>query len=148
MATAGLSLVGFMDQSQAINHLLNACVFANLQPVALIAEWTAAKAKLGAPTPNAGAPDIQPIPAAHQQHIQQLLAQDVFQPPHGVLQGATVQVVEIDPLLALQFTIDNPRSNYHCASMSRPPTLAEMLPVCLPLTPQNENIQTFPGRNR
>lgn len=74
MPSPGESLVGFMDQIAAINHLSGHCVPQNPDPAALIAEWNAAQAQLGAAMPNAGNPDIQPIPAAHDPHIQQLLA--------------------------------------------------------------------------
>lgn len=59
MPTAGLSLVGFMDQQAALNHLTSACVLASITRADVIAEWNAAKGKLGAPIPNAGHPDIK-----------------------------------------------------------------------------------------
>src|SRR5258708_6142220 len=72
--TPGISMVGFMtDQQQAINHLRTACVPPVDTDAALIAEWQAAQAQLGAPIPNAGNPNIQPFPAAHQAHVQTLV---------------------------------------------------------------------------
>ena len=72
MPTPGLSLVGFMDQQQAINYFRAACIPADPTDVALIAEWNAAKARLGAPVADCGQPDILPIPPADQAYIQQL----------------------------------------------------------------------------
>ena len=54
-------------------------------------------------------------------------------------------MVEIDPLLAFQFTVDLERSQYHCASLSNPPTLEELLHLCLPLGQPNESITAVPG---
>jgi hypothetical protein len=152
MPTDGLSLVGFMDQTQAIHHLTNACVPANPDPAILVPEWAAAATQLGAATANAGNPNIQPIPAAGAPHIQQLIAQQPFQPavpplqPQGVLFGAAFQMVEIDPLLAFQFTVDIDRSNHHSGVFSAPPTLDELLHCCLPLAQTAEAITTVPGQ--
>lgn len=152
MPTDGLSLVGFMDQPQAVHHLTNACVPANPDPLVLAGEWTAAQARLGATTPSAGHPDIQAMPATGADHIQQLAGQPAFLPanpphrPQGVLHGATFQMVEIDPLLAFQFTVDITRSHHHVGAFSAPPTLDELLHCCLPLVQAAEAISTFPGQ--
>jgi hypothetical protein len=76
MPTPGLSLIGFMDQMHAIRYMQANCVIPNPDIATLTAEWTAARANLGAAFPNAGHPDIQPIPptAEAQTYIQQLLA--------------------------------------------------------------------------
>jgi hypothetical protein len=143
MPTPGLSLVGFMDQTQAINHLRTACVPADNSDAALISEWNAAQAKRGPSIANAGNPDIQPLPNAHP-HVQQLTA--ALQPILGTAWlGATLSLVEIDPLLAYQFTVDKPRAAHHCAALVRPPTLDELLQICLPLTPQSEALEIAQG---
>jgi hypothetical protein len=97
MPTPGLSLVGFLDQAEAIDHFLGAYVPPDSAPAALIAEWNTAKQRLGAPIPNAGYPNIQPLPAAQQAHAQQVLAHPIFQDPQW--QRASIQLVEIDPIL-------------------------------------------------
>ena len=137
MPTQGLSLVGFMDQAQALEHLSTACVPANPAPAALLVEWNAARAQLAAPFANAGQPAIQPIAAAGTAYIQQLAqVQWVAEAlaTHPSLQGCSFQMVEIDPLLAFQFTVDMARSAQHCAPMSSPPTLDQLLACCLPMT--------------
>jgi hypothetical protein len=74
MPSPGLSLVGFLDQPEAMNHFLAACVPQDSAPAALIAEWNIAKQKLGAPIPNAGYPNVQPLPEAQQAHPRQVLS--------------------------------------------------------------------------
>jgi hypothetical protein len=88
-----------MDREQAVHHLSKDCVPANPDPAALVREWTVAKGRLGAAIANAGRPDIRPIPAIHQNYIQQLSALPAFQAPKGTLLGVTFQMVEIEPLL-------------------------------------------------
>jgi hypothetical protein len=135
MPTNGLSLVGFMDQADALNHFKSACVSGNKNDAQLITDWQTARANLGAAFPNAGRPNIQAIPAAHQPYLQQLTQTLTPNPVFASLlnQGATFQLVEVDALLAFQFTVDTDRSNHHCGSISRPPTMDELLKLCLPL---------------
>src|SRR5262245_10977169 len=127
-----------MDQAQAIDHLRKACVPINDTDAALTAEWQAAKALLGPPVQNAGLPNMQPIPLTHQGHLTSLQqapwAAPLFQ---GAYAGVTFQMVEVDPLLSFQFSVDDGRSGHHCQGLSAPPTIDEMLPLCLPLTPPN-----------
>lgn len=136
MATPGLSLVGFMhNQQQAVSHLKIPCVPnpPNKSDTALAADWVAAQARLGAPFANAGQPSLQAIPITDP-HIQQLLAVSWAPSIHALLaQGATFQMVEIDPLLAFQFTVDTARAANHCGTLSHPPGRQEALNVGLPL---------------
>jgi hypothetical protein len=150
MPVPGLSLVGFMDQAAAHAHFINQCVCASNAPADLDAEWNAAKAKLGPASPNVGHPDIQPIPAANVAHINQL--QNGAWVGHlfaagGALHGAQFALVEIDPLLAFQFTIGDGRSRHHGATLPWCPSVDMLLPVCLPLAPQTENFHTFNSPN-
>ena len=57
------------------------------------------------------------------------------------------QMVEIEPLLAYQLTVDVARSNDHGSSASNPPLEQELLDICLPIAPvqENLNISTAPG---
>src|SRR5271169_4359159 len=138
MPSPGLSLVGFIaDQQIAHNHLLRACIPTNTDPVALDAEWNAARARRGAAIPYAGHPDVQPLPAVQQTHAAQVLAHPIFQADWN---GATIQMVEIGPLLAHQMFVDSNRSGHHCNTLSKPPTLDEMMHCCLPLTVQTEQL--------
>lgn len=146
MPTRGLSLVGFMDQAQAIAHLQRACVPVNPDPAVLAAEWVTAQANLGAAFPGAGIPAILSIPAAQAAYITALQTgpnwATVFA-NHPSVQGATFSLVEIEKLLAFQFTVDLDRSNHHAGSLTHPPTLDELLNMCLPQAYQHDEIMNF-----
>ncbi|MGC2224381.1 MAG: hypothetical protein WA624_19535 [Methylocella sp.] len=126
--------MGFMDQAEALNHLKIACVNGNKSDPQLIADWQTARGNLGAAFPNAGRPNIQAIPAAHQPYVQQLIQLLTPNPIFASIlgQGATFQLVEIDALLAFQFVVDTDRSNAHCQNLSPPPTMDELLNLCVP----------------
>jgi hypothetical protein len=135
MPTAGLSLVGFMDEPQAIQHLQTACIPANPSQAALVAEWNAAKTKLGDLIAKAGNPEILDIPAAHAAHMQQVSQTPWITAYLATVPQAEFKLVEIDPLLAYQFAVDTTRSNDHCAHIIlQPAEVADILPICLPLT--------------
>lgn len=143
MATEGLSLVGFMDRTRAIHHLSSACVAADASEEALAREWSVARAKLGPAFPGAGRPRISAPPARLIPHFQAVLAQRAYQ-PGGSFQGAFPALVEIAPILAVQFTIDLTRVGHYCGSL-RDPSIDDMAPICLPLQPQTEPFQTLAG---
>lgn len=149
MPTPGLSLVGFLDQPEAINLLRNTCVVADQSDAALQAEWQAARAKLGAPVSNAGQPDIQPIPAAGQAYMAQLVAQPWVQGQlQGNMVGATFQMIELAPLLAIQFNVDTARSDHHNGGAgTNAPQLDQLFNMCLPQVPVIENVRTNPFPN-
>ena len=141
MPTRGLSLVGFMDQLGALNHLKIACVPPPAtDDAALIAEWQAATAALGPAIANAGYPQILDLPPAHTTYIQQLMAIPwvaALSHPGLPLHGASYKLVEIAPLLAFQFVVDLERSEQHCGGLAAPPDLNALLPVCLPIAKPN-----------
>jgi hypothetical protein len=149
MPTAGLSLVGFIDDpNQAVTHLSAVCVpAAGTLPPALVASWTAAKISLGSPIPNAGQPTLTPISLTHP-HIQALLASPWGNVIKLILQdGAQFQMVEIEPLLAFEQVIDTERADYHCNHLSNPPTPDELFSVCLPTSaPSDDWKQSFSGQ--
>lgn len=143
MATQGLSLVGFMsDQALAVAHLRNACIPnpTTKTDEQLIADWNAAKGILGAPVANAGHPQLTPIDPAHP-NIARLMQLDWAPYFQGLIaQGASFQMVEIDPLLAFQFSVDTERSNGHCEHFAHPPTEQELFDCCLPVTMSKDEI--------
>jgi hypothetical protein len=133
MPTAGLSLAGFMPKDAAIEHLRAAAVWANDDDAALEAEWTTANGSLGPFIPNAGNPDIQPIPATHGAYVADLIARPWYQNNANTwFAGATFAMVEIDTLLAYQLFVDVDRSNHHCAGLTAPPSEDELFELCLP----------------
>lgn len=141
MSTPGLSLVGYMDRPRAIEHLKTTCVPGSVSDQALADEWASAKAKLGECFANAGMPAILPPPSASQAHFQSALAERAFQPGGG-FHGAFPAVVEIAPILAVQYTIDLDRIKHHCGAIEFP-TLGQMLEICLPSKPQAEAFHTL-----
>lgn len=149
MPTPGLSLVGFLDQQEAVNLLRNSCVVADGTDAALTAEWQAARAKLGPPVANAGNPDIQPVPAAGHAHMAQLTQQPwVLGALQGTLVGATFQMIELAPLLAYQFNVDLARSDHHNGgAAAAAPALDTIFQMCLPLQPIIENVRSNPLPN-
>lgn len=135
MSTEGLSLIGFLDEQAAIQQLKNACVPPDPTDAAVKAAWQTAQARLGAPVLNAGNPAIEEIPPAHAAHILQLTQLPYVAAALAAdLAGATFKYVEINPLLAFQFAVDTDRGNHHCVGVDSPPTIEQMLPICLPLT--------------
>ena len=147
MPTPGKSLVGFMDRQLAIQYLRNSCAYdQSFDDAALDAIWQAAKAKLGAPTPKAGTPDIQDIPASHSGYIANLMSQQYLADAWSTsLAGSALKLVEIEPLLAFQFSVDNLRSDHHCTKLATPPTLDELLEMCLPLVPPMDPVSVVQG---
>lgn len=140
MPTPGLSLVGFMDQPQAILHLRNACVPSpNATDAELIAQWAAAQTRLGPAAMNVGMPDIQDFPASHAAYVNALFQlQWVINEFQGTVTPANVKMVEIDPLLGYQFFVDLQRSGQHCGHISSQPTVDQMVATCLPNAQPNE----------
>jgi len=146
MPSVGLSLVGFMEQRKGLHHLRSECIAPEASETALIASWQAAIARRGAPLPNAGRPDIRPLPAAHKDHVARLVNEPWAAPAfEGPLRSAEFVLVEIDPLLAFQQTINSDRAAHHCGTLRRPPALDELLPICLPLVPAAEDFTAIPG---
>lgn len=145
MPAPGLSLVGFMDQAQAIAHLRDFCIPADPGEAALIAEWKAAVARLGPPVPNAGQPDIAPIPDAHQNYIAQVARLPKVPPMLAANPDLRFAMVEIDPLLSFQFTTSDTTSNRHAARYGNPPSMDELLDTCLPLQQPPENSRIARG---
>jgi hypothetical protein len=106
-------------------------------------DWNAAKARIGLPIVNAGNPDIQSLPPWAAEHEAQIR----FNPLFAMWPGAVLAIVEIDPLLAYQLTIDKDRSAHHAVPLSNPPQLSELIQVCLPIQPISEQINVFAGPN-
>jgi hypothetical protein len=135
MPTPGLSLVGFLEQAEALKHLRFVCVPAAGPGVAdadLITEWNAARARLGAALANAGNPDIQNLPP-----VQAAFGATFMQTPWIAaalqqLPDVQLHMVEIDPLLAYQTFVDRDRTATHCQGLASPPTIEQLLSVCLP----------------
>ena len=133
MPSAGLSLVGFLDQPKALDHFRVACVAADDGDAALLAEWAAAKRLLGPPIPNAGHPDIQPLPESERSYSEELKQQRWIAAVLPEIARATVQLVEIEPLLSFQVSFDIAHADRRFQELPSPPALADLMPICLPI---------------
>lgn len=143
MPRRGLSLVGFMSEAQALLHYRTACVSRpDATDAALRDAWAAARLKLGEPIASAGEPSVLPLPPSNRSHAEALFrlpwiaswAESVCR-QHGAISCADVKLVEIDPLLAFQFTVDVEHSDRYCASLKEPHSMDQLLSICLPLAP-------------
>jgi len=148
MATDGLSLVGFMEQQQAINYLRGACVVADDSDVALTQEWNLAKTQICPPAANAGRPQIGDLPHQHQSYVDQLKQQPwLVASTNNQSLNWQCKMVEIAPLLAFQFNVDSTRSAHHCQAISASSGIDELLLICLPQSLPNESAKVDLGAN-
>jgi hypothetical protein len=135
MAIKGLSLVGFLDdRAKAVEYLKARCApDPDASDADLEAEWRAAKAKLGPPVARAGHPNMRPI-ALDEPHMKALFAvrwKSRFK--FFLNRGASFQMIEIDPLISGQISVDLEKSAAACAGLSHPPTHEELLRLSFPL---------------
>jgi hypothetical protein len=131
--SAGLSLVGFLDQARAIEHFKTVCVAADESEAAFVAEWTAAQQRLGPPIPNAGYPDIRPMPEDLQSHAYNLKQQAWVAAILPQIAQASIQLIEIDPLLSFQLTLNIAHADRPFQALSSPPSPLELSQICLPI---------------
>lgn len=129
------SLLGFVsDPGLALRYLKIRCLPApDATDAALEAEWRAARTKLGPRARRAGHPRMRPIDM-DDPHIRALLSVEWAARTKTVLdQGATLQMVEIEPLIAAQITVDLEKARAQCAGLSSPPKHAELMKLGFPL---------------
>lgn len=138
MPTAGLSLVGFMEQAHALTHLKRECVPANNDDAVLIREWQQANAQLGAPVARAGNPEILDLSANQNASLMQ---HKNLVDALSAYPGSRFALIEIGPLLAYQFHIDTERSAHHCAHLRVNSTFDEIAAACLPSTVVMDEVQ-------
>src|SRR5580658_614711 len=143
MPVPGLSLVGFLDLPEALNHLRHSCVPVDGSDVALTAEWRSAKLALGAPIPGAGHPNIQDIAAAHHPYLTGLVSQPWVAQVIGAAPGLQFKLVEIDRLLAFQRLVDCGRLNEHGNSVGDAADFDRLLRTCLPQTQTVLKIEAY-----
>ena len=144
MPVPALTLIGFMDQASGVSYLKHFCAWPAPPPndVTLIAHWNTARANLGPPFPNAGMPDIQPVPADHDSYLDSVAKKPWVANDLGGLPWS-FKLVEIDPLLAFQFHVDIDRAGNLCAGLTDPIPMDDLVKVCLPDTlndPPQQNI--------
>jgi hypothetical protein len=141
MSSRGLSLVGFMDRLQAIAHLRFGCVPVDPSDAALSKEWQDAVTRLqSVKVQRAGNPDVKQIPGSDQSYIQDFVkeplvstALQMYRTPYQFL------LIEIDPLLAFQHTVNLDRVDHHFRSVPSTVGTSDLMPVCLPIVQPDEN---------
>jgi hypothetical protein len=142
MASPGLSLVGFLDEKEALQHMKTVCVPINLDDNVLKAEWKKAQAALGSGYENAGSPLIEDLSQVGLDHVDMLLQQEwVKQRLPEIGAAWTFKSIEIDPLLAFQAHINIDRSKHHCSRIGTNSDEQELLSICLPQQAPQEQMQ-------
>lgn len=136
MPVEGRSLLGFMDPAFAIPYLQQATIPPDPSPDALHAIWEQARGQLGEPTNHPGEPEMLDLGPEHHAHLQAVAASPRLQNGFDG-QPYEFKLVEIDPLLAYQFDVNIERTEHLCAELGDPPSVATMLPVCLPTSLEN-----------
>ncbi len=138
MPVDAVSLYGFMAESEAVHYLQDACILdPGADPSRL---WSAARAKLGRATPRAGLPEVRPIPTHYKARLDAVRAEPWFQQ----FVGATswdFALVEIAPLISPQVQIMVEHSDGQCAAVGSPPSMRELLALCLPRDKQPPEIR-------
>jgi hypothetical protein len=105
----------------------------------LAAVWAAATARLGQPIANFGVPDIRDLPGSHTTYADALLLLPWVALTFPGITRDDIKLVEVDPLLAFQFTVDLSRCDHHCGYLSGHPTIDQLFATCLPTTQPSEN---------
>jgi hypothetical protein len=143
------SLVGFLNETEAIAYLQRTCVMPSRAPSILRDHYRQAKKKLGnGVISRPGRPDIQDIPAGYEEYLAGVLNNPRFKITTQVHQSWSFKFVEIDALLAKQFHVLVNKVNDVRSKVSLPPTIEEMLAICLPHQLENvpfELLQTGNG---
>lgn len=138
MATNGLSLVGFMTQAEAIEHLKRVCVPPDITDAALTQAWQQAVAQLGQPVQGAGNPQIQALDAVQ---TASLTKHKALTDALASYPGSSFQFVEIGPLLAYQTHVDEERAAHHCKHLNANSSFDEIATVCLPSSIVMDEVQ-------
>lgn len=143
--SAGLSLMGLMDETWAIPYLRRQCAFQGDQSDARLAyEWRTARDRIGSPMGRMGMPSVKDIPEAMRSYVEELKRQDwLTHRLNGHLAGAEFKMVEVDPLMAMQFAIDVDRSTHLCTAFSGSRTDEDLFSVCLPMNPPEPEVNLF-----
>ncbi len=142
MPVDAVSLYGFMAESEAVQYLEDACI---LEPDADPARlWSDARAKLGRATPGAGVPEVRPMPTHYKARLDAVRSEPWFE--QFVADSSwEFALVEIAPLIAFQFQIMVEHSDAQCAAVGSPPSMGEMLALCLPRDRKSPDIRIDAG---
>src|SRR5258708_11820969 len=140
MPKPALSLVAFHGQEKTFEYLQQMCILDDSSPQALQQHFNHANSQLGPAFVNAGCPEVIDLPTEYQPYCHAVLNS----PPAKALEqfgSMTIRLIEIAPLLATQHHIELDRASSLYCSTGKVPDIAEMLPVCLPIGPQNISLE-------
>jgi len=135
MLGKGLSLVGFMDQKQAIDYLAKRCQVTGKTSRDLNEHWKKAKAQLGPRVEDAGKPEILDIPPEHKSYLDAIEKHPRFHEVLNDVRAWSFRLVKIEPLLAFQFDISIEQAIAAAVCPSGPDlhySLKECLPQVIP----------------
>ncbi len=127
----GLSLVGFMDERDALEYFRTQCICKDTSDTVLVKMWQDARARLGNPIPHAGQPNILEIPAKHTAYLQGVPNHPRYKDTVAAMQVSFKQV-EIAPLLAFQFHVHTLKERTPTAPAQMGSSMQELLQWCLP----------------
>lgn len=149
MPVPGLSLVGFMEEQQALTYLPKYCIFEECSSDALRRHWIEARCRLGDPIPDAGIPDV--IPLDRDEHGDYLRLVEQSPQFAGVIQNMgqnpDFALVEIDRLLSFQSHVDLRRGKLMEDVLGPSQSTRKLLEVCLPYIVRDVSlvIEEFPA---
>jgi hypothetical protein len=146
MPLPALSLVGFMDERDALEYLRTQCICKDTSDAALVKMWQDARARVGNPIPRAGQPNILDIPTKHTAYLQGLRNHPRYKDTVAGMQVSFKQV-EIAPLLAYQFHVHTQKSQTPTASAQIGSTMQELLQWCLPHSTEALRADATSGEN-
>lgn len=134
MPVNGLSLFGYFPEANGVLYVRQHCYPRNVTAQQAKQRWMAARGRLGDANPRAGQPVILDIPEDHRPYLARVKANPRYEETVRQM-AASFKLVEIGPLLAFQVHIEDDRTANVCAGIASPPSVAEILPRCLPVAP-------------
>ncbi len=133
MPVDGLSLVGFMDEPEALQYFRSQCAVQQYSDDQLSQQWRSARQRLGQPMDEAGVPDIQDIPPEYQKYLDDVKQSPRYEDTVRDFHDHKFKLIQIDRLLAFQFHVGSQRSIDLCQGVSQNPPMDVLLKKCLPL---------------
>jgi len=139
-----------MEQPEAVVYLRRVCAFPGDQTNARLEhEWLQAKGRIGTPMGKMGLPSLLDVPSSMKSYIDELKNQPWMEHRlRGTLAGAEFKMVEIEPLLAMQFAIDIERSEHICGVYSSTKREEDLLSLCLPMSPPSPQIDVYQDQKK
>jgi hypothetical protein len=140
MVSEGLSLMAFMCEADAMNHLRKSCVCGDSD---LRDAWLASQSLRGAPMERAGNPQILPVPDEHRDYLRRVRAALPDRARRALAHQAGMsdffKLVEIDPLLCSQCLLEIGRYQRQTRELATSSELRPLLELALPVAEVGED---------